>query len=169
MKTHDAAFREGRKERRLGNTKGDDYPTLAKLAGDIHCPDCGASYHAGRWTWRAAAPEAELSRCPACQRIAAGLPAGYVSFCGDISEQRRTEIFRLARNIEAREKAEHPLQRIMRFSDSSGHLLVTTTDGHLARAIAEGAHHAWKSTLTMHAGNESGPFRASVSYGSEEK
>jgi hypothetical protein len=57
---------------------------------------------------------------------------------------------RLVRNEEQREKAEHPLQRIMDIEDSGSEAIVTTTDIHLARRIGEAVHHAYQGELEFH-------------------
>jgi hypothetical protein len=45
-------------------------------------------------------------------------------------------MLRLIRNVEAAEKAEHPLERLMGIEESDGHVFVTTTGVHLARELA---------------------------------
>jgi hypothetical protein len=73
--------------------------------------------------------------CPACQRIHDGYPAGRVELHG-VGTAERKEIESLIRNVEATEKAEHPLERLMSMREEDGMLLVTTTGVHLGRAIA---------------------------------
>jgi hypothetical protein len=56
----------------------------------------------------------------------------------------------LVRHEEARAKAEHPLERIMKIEDQDGGILITTTDIHLARGIGEALHHAYQGELMYH-------------------
>ena len=51
-------------------------------------------------------------------------------------EVDRDDILRLARNIEVRESAEHPIERLMDVQRVDGELEITTTGLHLARCIA---------------------------------
>ena len=56
----------------------------------------------------------------------------------------------LVHHVETRERAEHPLNRIMAVEEKDGAALVTTTDIHLARDIGEALHHAYKGDLEFH-------------------
>ena len=69
---------------------------------------------------------------------------------GEFFRENREEILELVRNHEAKEKAEHPLERIMRIEDTEDGVLVTTTDTHIARDIAEALYHAHKGELEFH-------------------
>lgn len=128
----------------------DSYANAKKLPEPTRCTDCGAVFRGGRWTWEEAAPQAHASRCPACQRIHDDFPAGYVSLSGEFLGSHHDEILHLVRNHEAKEKAEHPLQRIMDVQEKDGETLVTTTDIHLARDIGEALHGAYKGELEYH-------------------
>ncbi len=66
---------------------------------------------------------------------------------GPFPQQHRDEILHLARNIEAREKAEHPLNRIMALEDQDDSILITTTSMAMARSIGDALHHAYKGEL----------------------
>jgi hypothetical protein len=77
-------------------------------------------------------------------------PAGLVELQGEFLALHRDEVLRLARHHEAREKAEHPLERIMDVEDVEGGLRITTTDIHLARDIGEALHSAYKGELAYH-------------------
>lgn len=128
----------------------DPYQDRLKLAEPCVCGDCGAVYHEGRWQWMPAPAGASRARCPACHRIHEKLPAGYVTVEGQFAREHREELLRLVRNLEAREKAEHPLQRIMSIDDAGGELTIATTDIHLARGIGEALEHAYKGDLEFH-------------------
>ena len=118
------------------------------------CGSCGAVYHEGRWQWMTPAADALQTRCAACRRIEENLPAGYVSIEGPFSQSHRDELVNLVRHLERREKAEHPLKRIMAIEEDGGKLLITTTDIHLARAIGEALHDAYKGELDFHYNKE---------------
>jgi hypothetical protein len=70
------------------------------------------------------------------------------------------ETWRLVRNHASRERAEHPLQRIMAIRETGDGLLVTTTDAHLARGIAEAVLHACKGGLEFHHNRNENLLRA---------
>src|SRR5262245_16782242 len=101
------------------------------------CPECGAVYSQGRWHWTDVADPSGDARevCPACRRIRDADPAGEIRISGDFARAHREEIVSRVRNVEAREKTDHPLQRVMQIREESETLVVTTTDAHLVNAI----------------------------------
>lgn len=111
------------------------------------CPQCHVAFHAGRWQWMSAPAGAHEALCPACRRIQDHFPAGYVTIGGDYFNAHRDELMRLVDHRAERAKAEHPLQRVMAIEDTADGVLVTTTDMHLARGIAEALHAAHQGTL----------------------
>jgi hypothetical protein len=145
-KTHPAASlpRESAKKKPL---RRDPYETKAKLPDPSACPTCHAIYRAGRWAWGAPPADAKPVACPACRRIADDYPAGIVRLSGPYFEAHREELLHIARNVEERERAEHPLKRIMSIRPDEGVLEVRTTDAKLARGIGEALHHAHKGQL----------------------
>jgi NMD protein affecting ribosome stability and mRNA decay len=147
MKTERGGWRPLRRDELRQELVHDSYKTKRKLAEPTRCPDCGAVYRDGRWTWGAASAGADEARCPACHRVRDRFPAGYVTLSGEFVGSHRDEVLHLVRNREAAEKAEHPLQRIMAVEDSADGVLVTTTDTHLARGIGEAVHAAFKGEL----------------------
>jgi NMD protein affecting ribosome stability and mRNA decay len=147
MKTERGGWRPLRRDELRQELVHDSYKTKRKLAEPTRCPDCGAVYRDGRWTWGAASAGADEARCPACHRVRDRFPAGYVTLSGEFVGSHRDEVLHLVRNREAAEKAEHPLQRIMAVEDSADGVLVTTTDTHLARSIGEAVHAAFKGEL----------------------
>jgi hypothetical protein len=147
-------FHKRRRTQTWTDVEHDAYRADAKLAEPTACPDCGAVYHKGRWQWAAAPADAHTTRCPACRRIHDDFPAGYLSISGAYADQHRGEILNLVRNEEAREKAEHPLQRIMRIEEQGKRVEVTTTDNHLARAIGEALRRAYQGELDVHHNRE---------------
>lgn len=137
-----------RRDRLLAQREHDTYGLKGKLPDPTACPDCGASYQAGRWSWQPVSDDARQTRCPACRRLADDYPAGVVRIDGAFWQAHREEIEGLARNLEEREKAEHPLKRIMRMVEAEdGSLEITTTDAHLARGIGVALHDAYEGEL----------------------
>jgi NMD protein affecting ribosome stability and mRNA decay len=155
------ASRLPRREQLADDPRHDSYKAKGKLPDPTRCPECGALFQKGRWTWNGAPPGIVHEQpCPACQRVRDGYPAGYVSLVGDYLAAHRDEILNLVRNCEASEKAGHPLQRIIAIRDAEGGVLVTTTDAHLARRIAEHVHDACKGTLALTYSREENLIRA---------
>jgi len=127
----------------------DSYRSKAKLAEPTVCRKCGASYQEGRWTWHSAPPGSREDTCPACLRIEDNFPGGYLTLKGEFVATHRDEVLAIVHAREAHEKAEHPLQRIMAIADDEGGLVVTTTDPHLARNIAQALGSAFKGTVKL--------------------
>jgi hypothetical protein len=137
----------------------DAYKMAKKLHEPTRCPDCHAVYRDGRWTWGEAPAKAEEALCPACHRIRDEYPAGFVHLSGAFFDAHRDEILHRVANVEAREKAEHPLERIIAIAPSDETTLVTTTSVHLARAIGDALEDAWKGTLEYHYNDEENLLR----------
>lgn len=127
----------------------DSYRRRGKYAEPTACPECNAVFHDGRWQWMALPQEPQYELCPACHRIHDDAPAGYVRLEGAFLADHRGELLALVHNVEAREKAERPLNRIMAITEDDGSLLVTTTDSHLARDIGKAVHHAYQGSLKI--------------------
>ena len=143
-------FQPGRHLDLPDDTMHDPYHERGKLSETSVCSDCGAVYRQGRWQWVTPPVDALQVRCAACRRIHEKLPAGYVSIEGQFAREHRDELLSRARNLEAREKAEHPLQRIMSIEEQDDKLVIATTDIHLARGIGEALEHAYKGALDFH-------------------
>lgn len=84
-----------------------------KPAEPAGCGDCGAVFHTDRWQWLVMPAGVHQMRCPACRRIHDDMPAAWVTMDGEFAQAHADELLDLARNLEAREKAAHPLQRII--------------------------------------------------------
>ena len=163
MKAERGGFQMLRREQLLQELVHDTYKSGHKLPEPTRCPGCGALFHKGRWTWDAAPPGAHEQSCPACHRIHDDFPAGYVALGGAFLAGHRDEILRLVKNCEEKEKAEHPLERIMAIRNAGDGIEVTTTGIHLAREIAERLHHAYQGELAFHYNEEDHLVRASWS------
>ena len=128
----------------------DPYQAQHKLKEPTACPQCGAVYHQGRWQWGERPADAHEHLCPACRRIAEDLPAGIVTLHGAFALQHKGEINGLARNEEAAENGEHPLNRIIAIAETEAGLAISTTDIHLPRRLGEALKRAFHGTLDMH-------------------
>jgi len=140
--------------------KEDPYHSVAKPPEPTVCPTCKAIFSEGRWTWGRAPSEAAEMNCPACQRIQDDFPAGYVTIKGEFFKEHRDEIIAVITSKEDREKAEHPLQRIMAIEDVREGLQVKTTDSHLARGIGEALYDAYKGDLKLRYSRDENLLRA---------
>ena len=138
----------------------DPYVATRKPAEPTVCPTCKAVFSEGRWSWQRPPAEAGAMTCPACQRIHDDFPAGYVMVKGEFIKDHRDEIIALVKSKEDREKAAHPLQRIMAIEDTREGLQVTTTDSHLARGIGEALHDAYKGDLKLRYSRDEDLLRA---------
>jgi NMD protein affecting ribosome stability and mRNA decay len=139
--------RHGRRDRLIRDSRHDPYRAERKPQEPTVCPDCGVVFREGRWRWAAGPVDAPRVVCPACQRIRDDYPAGYVTVTGEFATSHREEIIALARNVETRERAEHPLKRIIDAREEDDDLVITTTDVHLARSIGDSLHAAYAGEL----------------------
>ena len=151
-KTDDRAPAGRPQIRNLRERRHDTYKLRGKLPEPTVCPQCGASYHKGHWTWEkpSSDEEAHSQLCQACQRMNDSYPAGELTIGGAFAVAHQEEIVNLANNTEKQEKAEHPLNRIMAIDNIEGGLRILTTDIHLPRRIAEGLERAWDGELDIH-------------------
>ena len=138
-----------RHEQRMRPVRQDSYHDELKVAEPATCPRCHATYLRGRWTWHAAPEHALRTTCPACQRIEDDFPAGYVTIKGAFLAEHRDEILNVVMARAERARQEHPLQRIIGMQEISRGMLVTTTDGHLARGIGVALRDAFKGELDL--------------------
>lgn len=140
-------FRQDRQDRLLREHEHDPYRMREKLPEPTMCPECRAMYQGSRWQWLAAPSGANEALCPACQRVRDKCPAGFLTLTGEFFTEHKDEILNLIRNIEEREKAQHPLKRIMAMEEQNGGMLITFTDPQLARSAGQAARHAYKGDL----------------------
>jgi len=143
-----------RHDRLVQEARHDTYKMKGKLPEPTACPQCGAVYHKGRWTWTAAPRDAHKSLCPACHRINDKYPGGLLTLKGPYLAEHKEELLNLARNEEKAERDEHPLSRIMSVDEKKGAIEISTTDAHLPQRIGEALHHAHQGTLTIHYAKE---------------
>lgn len=145
-----STLREARKDRIVQEYEHDAYKSRGKPVEPTVCTGCGAVFQEGRWTWASRPSGAHEETCPACHRINDRYPAGVLTLTGRFLDAHGEEAQNLARNEEAREKAEHALHRIMGIDVAKGRIVISTTDQHLARRIGEALHHAYGGDLDFH-------------------
>jgi len=150
FRTPPPGFKRVRRNTFIQEVVHDTYKSRSKPVEPAVCPDCGALFHEGRWQRLPAPARVHRELCPACHRIRDKFPAGYVVLDGEFLSGHRDEVLHLLRHVESRESAEHPLQRIMDISREDGSTVVTTTDPHLARALGEAVHRAYRGKLEFH-------------------
>ena len=122
---------------------------LRKLTDPTVCPECGATYIEGRWTWRHGPVEARRELCSACQRTRDDYPAGFITVSGPFASAHRDEILRMIRNTESREKESHPIKRIIAIDERGDEINITTTDIRLAQSIGKALESAFKGRLEI--------------------
>ena len=72
-----------------------------------------------------------------------------VTLTGGFVGEHRTELVNLARNNELLENRDHPLNRIIKIEEHPNSIVITTTDIHLPRRIAEAIRRAYKGDLEL--------------------
>lgn len=128
----------------------DPYEARVKPREPTVCPRCLAVYHQGRWQWRTHPADAAQSLCPACRRIDDKAPAGILTLHGVFPREQRDAIIALLRHQEQAEREDHPLNRIMDIVQNPDAIIVTTTDIHLPRRLAEALRRSFHGTLDIH-------------------
>ncbi len=139
----------GRKDRLVKEKEHDVYHSRTKLQDPTMCPECGAVFMKGRWVWGKAPKDANQTTCPACRRIADRFPAGHIEMQGGFFAEHRDEILNLVRNVESKEKANHPMERIMAIEERPEGALVTTTGIHVARGIGTALSNAYNGEMSV--------------------
>ncbi len=81
------------------------------------------------------------------------MPAGILSLSGSFLQEHRDELIGLIRNVEALEKGEHPLERIMSIRENDDGLEVRTTGVHVARRIGDALGRSYQGDLNFTYGN----------------
>jgi hypothetical protein len=142
------ATKVARMDRRLQGAQHDPYKPAGKYPEPTVCPVCSAVFKGGRWQWADAWPmDSHWQICEACHRVQDDAPAGILTLTGSYVAAHAAEILGLVRNLEAVAKAEHPLERVLRIVEEPGRMVITTTDLHLPRRLADALVHAHKGEL----------------------
>jgi NMD protein affecting ribosome stability and mRNA decay len=139
-----------RRDRLIHERVHDPYRSKGKLPDPTLCPQCGAVFHQGRWTWLPRPTMVHEELCPACHRIRDKYPAGFLSLHGGFLDHHKQEIVNLVRHEEKAETTEHPLHRIIQIEEQADGVLITTTDIHLPRRIGEALRRAYQGQLDFH-------------------
>ena len=158
---HTDYLHQGRHDRLIHERVHDPYHSKRKLPEPTVCPDCGAVYHQGRWSWAEPPASAHEVLCPACHRVRDKAPAGFLTLGGAFFGAHKEEIMHLIHNLEEREKSEHPLKRIMGVEVHDEDTVITFTDPHLARGAGEALHHAYQGELDFTYAEEDNMLRVS--------
>lgn len=160
-RTRSSSTRKGTlgQRERFKDNRHDTYLETRKWPDNTACDTCGAVYTRGRWTWARGAEAAETTTCPACRRIADRYPAGFLTLRGPFLAEHRDEIMGLIHNLEADEKREHPLERIMRLEETPDQMVVETTGIHLPRRIGSALESAYEGHLDVDFGDGSHTIR----------
>lgn len=160
---HNDYIRHPRRDRMDEERTGDSYRATRKWREPTTCPGCRAIYRRGRWQWGEPLQGAEQHLCPACQRTRDRLPAGELTLSGEFFQEHRDEILRLVHNVEAKERAEHALERIMEIAQEADRCVITFTDAHLTRRVAKALRNAYDGELASQYTDEGDLMRASWS------
>lgn len=134
----------------LDEIRHDPYEPRMKPAEPRVCRECGAVYQRGRWHWGVAPPGAHRVCCSACQRALDRLPAGTVTLGGPFVADHRDELLAIIANVEAREKTEHPMHRVLAIEQHPESVVVLTSDLHLPRRIGEALSKSHGGRLDAH-------------------
>ena len=135
----------------------EDYkdPYIPKADGGIsQCKECGAIHHSHRWYLPESLPRDFLKGkevhpvvCPACRKIADGMPGGVLRLSGEFLHQHREDILRLIRNEENAARLDNPLERIMSIEEDGGATVIHTTNEKLAQRLGKAVHKAYSGKL----------------------
>ena len=160
-KGSDFARQHPKDERAYDKRNEDSYQSKGKYQEPSVCTGCGAIFKKGHWSWGVAEANAHKHICPACQRIHDRVPAGVLTISGDFFPQHQQEILNLIHNTEAKEKSQHPLQRIMNLSmEEDGVTTITLTDFHITKAIVDAMQHAYQGDSEVHFADKDNVMRA---------
>lgn len=139
----------GRRDRLMKEREHDVYRSRTKLQDPTLCTECGVVFTKGRWVWGKASSDANKTVCPACRRIADHFPAGHIEMHGGFFAKHRDEILNLVQHVEQKEKANHPMERIMAIEKRPDCTLVTTTGIHVARGIGGALSNAYNGEISV--------------------
>lgn len=158
----DDFIHQPRRDRMYEEHVQDPYQARGKLPEPTVCPDCSAVFHKGRWQWGDAPKEADEHRCPACSRIHDGVPAGILTLSGEFFASHKEEIMHLVHNTEEKEKAEHPLERVMNVEEQTDKqcTLITFTGIHLTKGVGEALRHAYQGQFDFQYSDRDGVLHA---------
>ena len=101
------------RDRIFDDPRHDPYQSTHKYADSTRCPDCGAWCLAGRWQNGPSDRTGPSARCPACRRIADGMPAGTLELDNPVSPHSGATL--------TIESASSPMPQIISGGDTTFH------------------------------------------------
>lgn len=140
----------------------DPYQQRRKPPQPSTCPDCQATFQKGRWCWEAPSSVAASHRCPACQRIRDGVPAGELTLSGSFLASHSEEVMRLVNNTDERMRLDHPLERLIDTSGdpATGPVLLRFTGIHATHGLGKALVKAFGGSLDAPYPDAGPPMRA---------
>lgn len=137
------------------------YEATEKYRDDTLCPECGAVFVKGKWKWAKPPAKGGTSMlCPACRQIKDDYAGGVLTLSGDFVASHRGEVLNRVRNVEAAEKKDHPLQRIMGIVDRGKEVEIRATSEHLVARMAKALKSDFDGELDLSFGREESFARA---------
>ena len=158
--SNDYIRKPSKDERAYGQRNEDAYQSRGKYPEPSVCTGCGAVYKKGHWCWELPEGEAHKHLCPACQRVHDRVAAGVINISGEFFGEHRQEILNLIHNIEAKEKSQHPLQRIMNITSDEEGIVISLTDFHITKSIVEALKNAYQGESQIDFGDKDSVVRA---------
>lgn len=140
-------FRRGR----ITPASKDPYRLPGKLAAGTSCAVCGLVVEDGVWKPPriAAARFKGRDLCPACRRTRDDYPGGVLKITGKLPPARRQEILNRARIVVRQEADGHPMQRLMRISESSGETILYFTGDHVPVRVGKALRRDFGGRLSI--------------------
>lgn len=146
---HKKYYYKQERTRIFEDDRHDPYQRTQKLPDPTRCPECSAVFTRGRWTWDPLKFVDNEQVCPACQRIRDDYPAGYIVIEGSFLQSHKEELLNLIRNLEKKKSEQHPLERIIKISESDGKMTITTTGIHLPKMIGDALKSSYEGDLNI--------------------
>lgn len=138
------------------------YEATEKYPDNTLCPECGVVFVKGKWTWAKPQAEGEVHSmlCPACRQIQDDYAGGVLTLSGAFVAAHRDDILNRCRNVEAAEKKEHPLQRIMAIVEKGEEIEIRATSEHLVARMGKALKSDFNGELELSFGLEENFARA---------
>lgn len=132
------------------------YQAVEDRPGTLVCPRCRAISLQKRWFLDDALydklrrdPEAQLVRCPGCERVERGIYEGRVVLRGDWIVDHKDEVINLIKNQESEARQTNPFSRIGVIKDQGNQLELYVTTQWLAVRIGKELRKAHKGELQI--------------------
>ena len=127
------------------------YASREKFPFNTKCPDCGAVFDKGRWSWTSPDPSRPVHEtvCPACRQTHDGYAGGVLTLSGSFLTSHRDDIVNRIHNVEKAVKDEHPLQRVMSIVEEGDTVEIFTTSEHLVARLGKSLKRDFKGELEI--------------------